>query len=266
MASPAIVSRTRWRSVSSCSRALAAARLIGRACLVVCCIGIVDARAEIAVDPGPTAESEACARDHFNETGGGVAASDRRRSPVPIGDEVGAAVPVWKTITLGTHETPKALRAALKAADCAVGDLAGDLLRLPAFTVSSAETEISLAVLSAAELGFGAEGASRAAIYRRAAQLGLEFCPAEIGPQLRLQYDDQPLGEFLQIAMEPVVTAERELVNLSVGNGGAGLLLVGGDGRLDSIVPPSVRFVFVHPQDVPVTSAGARYSTSASIR
>jgi hypothetical protein len=66
-------------------------------------------------------------------------------------------------------------------------------------------------------------------------------------PKLRLHYVNQPLGEFLHIAMQPVATWRGELVDLTVGNGGAGLLLLGGDGSPDLTLHSRVKFVFVRP-------------------
>ena len=55
-------------------------------------------------------------------------------------------------------------------------------------------------------------------------------------PALRLNYLDQPLGKFLHIAMRPVAPYTGELVDFSVGNAGAGLILIGGDGHPDVLL------------------------------
>ena len=106
---------------------------------------------------------------------------------------------------------------------------------------------LDLVVLTAADLGFPAGSRSLGEIYRRGAQLGLELCPPEAGPQLRLEYLDQPVGEFLHIAMAPVATYAGDLVDLTIGNGGAGLILIGGDGNADLMLHSSIKFVFVRP-------------------
>ena len=41
-------------------------------------------------------------------------------------------------------------------------------------------------------------------ILKKGQEMGLQLCPAEVGPQLRLQYDDQPRDESLFIAMKPI--------------------------------------------------------------
>ena len=53
------------------------------------------------------------------------------------------------------------------------------------------------------QLGFP-NGATLKEIYAKAKDLGLELCPAEVGPLLRLNYPDQPNGEYLRIAMETI--------------------------------------------------------------
>ena len=161
-----------------------------------------------------------------------------------------ADVPVWKTITVGTFPNSFALSNALDAAGCSIGDLAGEILARPAFTLSATKSNVELFAVSAAELGFQTDTASLADIYARAQQLGFGLAAAEIAPQLRLQYFDQPIGEFLIIGMEPIKTWKGEPVILTVANGGAGLILIGQDGSADAEISVASRFLFVRSNEV----------------
>jgi hypothetical protein len=160
----------------------------------------------------------------------------------------GVAVPVWKTITVGTFKNSFALLDALNAAGCVIGDSAEEILARPAFTVSATKANVELLAVSAAELGFQTDTASLAEIYARAQQLGFGLAAAEIAPQLRLQYFDQPMGEFL-IGMQPIKTWKGEPVILTVANGGAGLVLIGQDGSADAKIPVTSRFLFVRSDE-----------------
>src|SRR5262245_51327396 len=170
--------------------------------------------------------------------------------------------PIWKTITVGGLKEVNATRAAIEAAPCPiwVGEEADEILGRPAFPFLNAPVALDLVVFSAFELGFGDRassgdielGASVQAslqdIYASAISLGFELCPAEVGPALRLSYLDQPFGEFLHIAMKPVARYGGELIDFTVGSGGAGLLLVGGNAYPGAMLPASTRFVFVRPR------------------
>ena len=160
-----------------------------------------------------------------------------------------ATVPVWKTITLGTFGKLPALNNALDAAGCGIGNSAAEILARPAFTVSTIETNVELLAVSAAELGFEVDTASLADIYARARQLGFGLTVAEVAPQLRLQYFDQPIGEFLIIGMEPIKRWNGEPVILNVANGGAGLILIGQDGSPDAQISVASRFLFVRANE-----------------
>src|SRR5438046_1008043 len=77
---------------------------------------------------------------------------------------------------------------------------------------------------------------------------------AEVAPQLRLQYFDQPIGEFL-VGMEPIRTWKGVPVILTVANGGAGLVLIGQDGRADAEIPVASRFLFVRSNEAALAKA-----------
>jgi hypothetical protein len=157
--------------------------------------------------------------------------------------------PIWKTITIGEYKGVNALRAAIDASPCRIGlgDSADEILGRPAFPYSKTRRQLDLVVVSVAALGFDADGAALRDVYRRAVRIGLELCPAEVGPMLRLAYLDQPIGESLHIAMRPVSTYDGELVDLTLLNGGAGLLLIGGEANPDLVLDGTTRLVFVRP-------------------
>lgn len=62
---------------------------------------------------------------------------------------------------------------------------------------------IDLVYFSISELGFP-NGATLREIYDRVKKFGLELCPPQVGPELRLNYKDQLENEWLLIAMEPI--------------------------------------------------------------
>jgi hypothetical protein len=164
------------------------------------------------------------------------------------------AVPVWRTITVGTFANSFALLNALDAAGCGIGESAEEILARPAFTVGTTKTTVELFAVSAAELGFQTDTARLADIYARARQLGFGLAAAEVAPQLRLQYFDQPMGEFL-IGMEPIKTWAGEPVILTVANGGVGLALIGRDGSADAEIPVASRFLFVRSNEAALAKA-----------
>ena len=164
------------------------------------------------------------------------------------------AIPIWRGLTLGTYKGVNALRAALDAARVRVGDSADEILGRPGFPFSQTKTDVNLVVVSVAELGFD-DSTSLADIYRRAGELGLELCPAEAAPLLRLQYADQPMGEFLNVAMRPVETYGGQPIALSVANAGTGPLLLGGEAHPDFLLNRMAKLVFVRPARIAMPNA-----------
>lgn len=153
--------------------------------------------------------------------------------------------PTWMTIQLGTGlTTADDFRRAFKADGHRFGCWANNMLNQPTFTVAKKKTEVELVKVTVTELGFK-NSASFADICKRAAELGLERCPAEVGPQLRLQYRDQPMGEWLLIAMKPIADSVGDLGVFSVDRGEVGSWLGGYDGEPGSFWSGGSAWVFI---------------------
>ena len=121
------------------------------------------------------------------------------RGPRPKGPAV------WKTIQLGNGINARDFQKALEAKEIYVAKNAGNVLNGAQFSVAQKPTTVDLVVVSVVGLGLD-PGATLEEIYTAAKGKGFELCPDEVGPQLRLQYLDQPKDEWLTIGMEPVVT------------------------------------------------------------
>lgn len=75
-------------------------------------------------------------------------------------------------------------------------------------------------------------------------QLGLELCMPDVGPALRLQYEDQPLGERIYVAMAPITTPDGDPRVFVIVNGPDGLSLDAERARPADHWAPSDRFAF----------------------
>lgn len=161
--------------------------------------------------------------------------------------EVPSDPAVWKRITLGNGpKNADGYRKAINDKGMRTGDWASDIMNKPAFTITKDKTEVNLVVVSVGELGFP-KGATREAIYQAAKKLGYELCPPDVGPELRLQYPDQPKDEWLIIGMEPITVSGGRLKLFCVGHDGYGQWLGSCYGDPDSVWFAGNDFVFVLP-------------------
>jgi hypothetical protein len=152
---------------------------------------------------------------------------------------------IWKTIKLGTFKNVEEIRKALKAGGNNISDWANDILSKPAFTVSETEQDVELVNVSVEELGFK-QGACYADICKRASGLELDLCPAEVGPQLRLQWKDQSKGTYVAVAMEAITDSDGFLRVFSVMRDGDGKQYLSADlGDADDVWDANRRFVFL---------------------
>ena len=75
-----------------------------------------------------------------------------------------------------------------------------------AFTTVDKTESLLLVRLTVTDLGFPS-GATIQEIYKKADVLGLDLCPAEVGPRYRLDHPKQRMGDWVLIGMEPIAGA-----------------------------------------------------------
>lgn len=159
-----------------------------------------------------------------------------------------ATFPIWRKLQIGFLEPVESLREVLRDGSFKVSEYASQILNR--IEVGRSVTDLELTVVTQADLGF-AKGATFENMVARAKGYGLEKCPAEVGPYLRLIYKDQPKGERLRIAMEPVADLGGGLVVFSVGRGVDGLWLLADWFSPQSVWNPHVRWVFARSRKSP---------------
>ncbi len=160
---------------------------------------------------------------------------------------------VWKTLKIGTDiKNADGYRRAIKGKKVGnqkmdIGDYADDILDKPAFSVAARATELDLCVATVKELT-GKDEAPLKEIFAAIKQVGGQLCPNQVGPELRLQYEDQPKGEWLAIGMEPITGSSGSLDLFCVVRLGDDLWLGTDCDNPHGIWHGSIRFVFVLPR------------------
>jgi len=95
------------------------------------------------------------------------------------------------------------LIAEMESSGISISDYAKSMMENPDFTVGANKEEAKLVRLAVADLGFKTS-ATTDQVFERAQALGLELCPPDTGPNYRLKYKDQPLGEYVRIGMKQI--------------------------------------------------------------
>jgi len=168
-------------------------------------------------------------------------------------NEAGRQFKVWKTIKIGTGlKIAKDFRRVLSSGGIDVTSWTLGLFGSPAYTMVDKETEVDLVKVAVAELGFK-EGARRDQLYERAREVGLELCPPEVGPQLRLQYKNQPKDECVFVGMEPIARETGSMGVFTVKCDALRYLwldsyFIASEDHYNSPFRPELAWVFVRPR------------------
>jgi len=120
---------------------------------------------------------------------------------------------IMQSIEIG-GKTGEELISQLKEKGVDISNLAMCALKSEELAISKPTENISLLLLSARDLGFEIPAPLKDGIYPMADRLGLELCPAEIGPEILLRHADKPLFGPLgtNIGMKPIRTG-KTLIN-----------------------------------------------------
>lgn len=138
-------------------------------------------------------------------------------------------------------KTKEQLKAELAPPKYYISNWGNQLLESEDFTVLKETEHADLVCLTVKNLGFS-QGATTDEIYRKAKELGLELCPPETGPALRLATDDP---DWMLIAMEQITDRDGYPLVFCLYRDEAGLLLGGDDAEPEGGLSADGLFVFL---------------------
>lgn len=124
---------------------------------------------------------------------------------------------IKQTIEIG-GKTLEQLEAALEDSGCGVGVHVQRMMQQTELTTVKAPVQTDLIYLKVGDLGCDDENPTLDQLFSRASELGLELCPTEAGPYLRIAYVDQPLGEECIMATKPIAGPRGRLGFLHLKN------------------------------------------------
>jgi hypothetical protein len=123
-------------------------------------------------------------------------------------------------------KTTKELESELEEKGFKIYDYARSMMKNPDFAPSKEPEQADLVRLKVKDMGF-AQGATTEQIYEKAEELGLELCPPEVGPHLRLELTDQPQGEWFSVGMKQISDSDGNPDVFGLGRGAGGRWLPG---------------------------------------
>ena len=123
-----------------------------------------------------------------------------KKAPVPTLESIS----VWRTVTLGALNGAAAYYEALNASGIK-GFWLDAMMPFRRYEFPCAETmqEVDLVKVPDQMFNYYGELLTYGQICARARLIGLEFCPDELGPALRLVYTDQPRGVEVLVVTRP---------------------------------------------------------------
>lgn len=105
-----------------------------------------------------------------------------------------------------------------------ISSYANDLLKSRDFTTLPNSQNLSLVKLKVSDLGFN-NYATTDQLFAKARELGLDLCPAEVGPNLRLKDKDQPMDDWYYVGMKPIADSDGNPHVFELGRDTSGLWL-----------------------------------------
>ena len=107
-----------------------------------------------------------------------------------------------ETIEIGGKDA-KQLEAELEKSGFQINDYAKFMMNSKDFKTEKKPEPADLVRLKVRDL-FSDKYPTTNELYKKAQDMGLELCPPEVGPHLRLNYKNQPLNEWFRIAMKQI--------------------------------------------------------------